>query len=105
MKKLLLVITLSGLACASGAEKLNLSLSQPPSHAADKADFSLKWRPEAAPENARGPGPWEEKKAAPEQPRRYPAPSMFGRVHRSDRLRVTDPEFSAFNSDEGYKPH
>lgn len=105
MNKLWLVILLSGYACASGAEKLNLSLSQQPPDIGDKADFSLKWRPEAATEKSRAPGLWEERKVAPEPCHRYPARPMSGRVHRSDRLRVTDPNFSAFNSDDGYKPY
>lgn len=104
LKKRCLILALFGYASLSAAEKIDLSFSQPP-QAVDKADFSLKWRPEAAPEKARFPESWQEKPPAPHQIQRHPVPSLFDRVHRSDRLRITDPDFSSFNSDGGYKPY
>ena len=82
------------------------------SGAIEKTDFTLKWRPEKhqttypAQHQAEGQKKWVQPPSSfsvPEPKSRQP--DMFGRVDKAHRLRYSDPNFSSFNSDEGYSDY
>lgn len=68
------------------------------SYAAEKADFKLKWQEEPKKEilqkrNDDLRGYINDRNKTP--------PNMFGHVDKANRLRYSDPQFSAYNSDGG----
>ena len=80
--------------------------------AAEKADFTLKWQAEKNQATdpiqllREGDNKWVQSPSSfsmREQKSRQP--DMFGRVDKAHRLRYIDPNFSSFNSDEGYSDY
>ncbi|MCS3430657.1 hypothetical protein [Klebsiella sp. BIGb0407] len=77
--------------------------------ASAKADFALKWQAEknqttdAIQHSGEGQNQWRQPPSSFSLPEHKSSlPDMFGRVDKPHRLRYSDPNFSSFNSDEGY---
>lgn len=84
----------------SAAKQADLQLKWREEPTNERADFTLKWREEQTKETVQ--------KKKPDQPdplheNRARQPNPLGRIHRSDRQRFIDPNFSEFNSDGGYR--
>lgn len=97
---------------APAAEKTHLDLEWREEPKNEKADFMLKWREAPKAETPEATSKWQQAPTAEGENEQsyafrhnqYTRPYSSGRVHRSNRQRVIDPNFSSFTSDGGYIP-